>query len=161
MARTAVRKRAGFTIIEVLVTLVIISILASAAVPMAELAIKRSREQELRQALREIRESLDAHKQAWDDGKILKKAGESGYPRSLDVLTDGVADKTTNGAKIRFIRRIPRDPLSRDTSIPASKMWGKRSYASTYDDPREGDDVYDVYSLVEGSGLNGVPYREW
>lgn len=153
---------AGFTIIELLVTVVIISVLASAALPMTELVVQRNKEQELRHALREIRDALDAYKQAGDEGRILRKAGESGYPRTLEVLVEGVVDaKDIKGTKIRFIRRIPRDPFSSDQTAPASQTWGKRSYASSADDPKSGDDVYDVYSLSAGTGLNGSPYREW
>lgn len=152
----------GFTIVELLMTIVIISILASAAFPMAELAIQRNKEQDLRRALREIRSALDAYKQAGDEGRIARKAGDSGYPRTLEALVDGVTDaKNPSGAKIYFLRRIPRDPFYADASAPPAGTWGKRSYASSADDPKEGDDVYDVYSLAPGAGLNDVPYREW
>lgn len=153
---------AGFTIIELLVTVVIVSIVASAALPMTELVVQRNKEQELRHALREIRDALDAYKQAGDEGRIIRKAGESGYPRTLEVLVEGIVDaKDPKGAKIHFLRRIPRDPFSPDQTAPASQTWGKRSYASSADDPKPGDDVYDVYSLAAGAGLNGSPYREW
>jgi len=155
-------KQRGFTIVELLVTVVLVSILASAAFPMAELAVQRNKEQELRRVLREIRDALDAYKQAGDEGKILRKVGESGYPRTLQALADGVVDaKSPTGAKLYFLRRIPRDPLSTDAGVSAAQTWGKRSYASSPDDPKEGEDVYDVYSLSTGTGLNGIPYREW
>lgn len=155
-------RRRGFTIVELLVTVVLVSILASAAFPMAQLAVQRSKEQELRRTLREIRDALDAYKQAGDEGSILRKPGESGYPRTLEALADGVVDaKSPTGAKLYFLRRIPRDPLSPDIGASAAKTWGKRSYSSSGDDPKEGDDVYDIYSLAAGDGLNGVPYREW
>jgi general secretion pathway protein G len=156
------RKHRGFTIIEMLVTVVIVSILASVAFPMAELAVQRNKEQELRRALRDIREALDAYKQAGDEGKFLRKAGESGYPRTLEILADGAVDvKSPTGAKIYFLRRIPRDPFSQDVDVPAAKTWGKRSYASSADDPKEGEDVYDIYSTSPRVGLNGILYREW
>lgn len=156
------RKQYGFTIVELLVTVVIVSILASAALPMAELSVQRNKEQELRRVLREIREALDAYKQAGDEGRIVRKAGESGYPPTLEVLADGVVDaKSPTGAKMHFLRRIPRDPFFTDLSVPAAKMWGKRSYASSADEPKEGDDVYDIYSVSSDAGLNGIPYREW
>lgn len=156
------RQQYGFTIVELLVTVVIVSILASAALPMAELSVQRNKEQELRRVLREIREALDAYKQAGDEGRIVRKAGESGYPPTLEVLADGVVDaKSPTGAKMHFLRRIPRDPFFTDLSVPAAKMWGKRSYASSADDPKEGDDVYDIYSVSSDAGLNGIPYREW
>lgn len=152
----------GFTIIELLVTIVIVSVLASVAFPMAELANQRAKEQELRHALREIRDALDAYKQAGDEGRIVRKPDESGYPASLDVLVNGSLDaRSTSGAKLYFLRRIPRDPFSPDATLSAPASWGLRSYASSADEPKEGNDVYDVYSLSTAVGLNGIPYREW
>jgi general secretion pathway protein G len=163
MRRVASRLgHSGFTIIELLVTLVIVSILASAILPMAELTVQRNKEQDLRHALREIREALDAYKQAGDEGRVVRKANESGYPPTLAQLVDGVPDaKSPSGARIYFLRRIPRDPFYSDQSTPAAKTWGLRSYASSAEEPKEGGDVYDVYSTAPGNGLNGVPYREW
>lgn len=158
----AMKRQQGFTIVELLMTIVIVSILASVAFPMAELAIQRNKEQDLRRALREIRQALDAYKQAGDEGKIARKPGESGYPSSLELLVNGVTDtKNPTGAKIYFLRRIPRDPFFTDTSVPPGGTWEKRSYASSPDDPKEGDDVYDIFSTMSGIGLNGIPYREW
>lgn len=155
-------RRSGFTIIELLVTVVIVSILASVALPMTELAVQRNKEQELRHALREVRDALDAYKQAGDEGRIIRKADESGYPHTLEILVQGVQDaKSPKRAKIYFLRRIPRDPFFGDTSVSAAMTWGKRSYASSADDPKEGDDIYDIYSLSPDTGLNGTPYREW
>ena len=152
----------GFTLSELLVTVAIVGLLATLALPMTELAVQRSKEQELRLALREIRTGIDAYKKAWDDGRIQKGLDDSGYPQTLDVLADGVEDfKNPKRIKMYFLRRIPRDPLVRDTRSPAADTWGKRSYKSPPDDPQEGDDVYDVYSLSKGVGLNRVPYREW
>lgn len=152
----------GFTIVELLVTVVIISILASAIFPMAELSFQRTHEQELRTALRELRTAIDAYRQAVDEGRIQKKADESGYPRRLEDLTDGVPDaKNPKGGKIVFLRRIPRDPMVRDPSVADIQTWGKRSYISTRENPREGDDVFDIYSLAPGVGMNGIAYREW
>jgi general secretion pathway protein G len=156
------RKEYGFTIVELLVTVVIVSILASVAFPMAEFTVQRGKEQDLRRALREIREALDAYKQAGEEGKIMRKVGESGYPSTLEVLVDGAPDaKSPTEAKVYFLRRIPRDPFFPDVSAAASKSWGKRSYSSSADDPKEGKDVYDIYSLSTGAGLAGIPYREW
>lgn len=150
--------------IEVAVTAAIIALLASIAFPMAEVAVQRSKERELRAALWQVREALDAYKQAEEEGHILRKAGESGYPPSLQTLVDGVEDaKSPDTAKPRiyFLRRIPRDPFIKGNDIPAEQTWGKRSYASPAADPKEGKDVFDVYSRASGTGLNGVPYREW
>jgi general secretion pathway protein G len=155
-------RHAGFTLIELVITVAIVAILASAALPMAEVAVQRSREQELRGALRQIREAIDAYKQAVDEGRVPKALDESGYPKSLQVLVDGVEDaKSPRKAKIYFLRHLPRDPLTRDSNAAADATWGRRSYASPPDDPQEGDDVYDVYSQAKGVGLNGIPYREW
>jgi general secretion pathway protein G len=156
------RTRRGFTLIELLVTLAILGVLASAVVPLAELAVKRSKERDLQAALREIRGALDEYKRAFDEGRIPKKADESGYPPSLDVLVRGVSnEKDPKKARIYFLRRIPRDPFSTDPATPAARTWGERSYASPPDAPAAGNDVFDVYSLAEGVGLNGIPYRQW
>lgn len=156
-----IRQRA-FTLIELVVTVAIVGLLASVAIPLAELSIKRTKEQELRTALRQIRTALDAYKQASDEGRILRTAGESGYPKTLQVLVDGVEDaKNPLRSKIYFLRRIPRDPFYDDKTTPADRTWGKRSYASSADNPKEGDDVFDVYSLTPGQGLNGTDYRDW
>ena len=102
-------------------------------------------------------------KKAVDDGRILKAADESGYPKTLAVLVEGVLDPKDpdKQKKIYFLRRLPRDPLHTDASVEPERTWGRRSYASPPDAPREGADVYDVYSLSERTGLNGVPYKEW
>ena len=116
----------------------------------------------MRTALRHIRTAIDAYKQAADQGRIAKEADESGYPPSLDVLVQGVEDKRSKDReKIYFLRRLPRDPTFPDSSAPAAATWGKRSYASPPDAPRAGKDVYDVYSLSPGAGLNGVDYFYW
>ncbi len=156
------RKKRGFTIIELLVTVVIVSILASVALPMTELAVRRNKERILQHEVQVIREALDAYKQAGDEGNIVRKVGETGYPATLEMLVKGVPDaKNPLGAKLYFLRRIPRDPFFPDTRVAAGETWGKRSYASGPGDPKEGSDVYDVYSLSDGVGMNGVPYREW
>lgn len=154
-------RQRGFTIVELLVTLVIVGILASAVFPMAELAVRRGKEQELREALRTIRTALDAYKRAGDEGHIERKADESGYPPTLADLVSGVTDaKNANGSKLRFLRVIPRDPFA-DAEMAAEKTWGLRSYASSHEEPKPGKDVFDVYSTASGTGLNGVSYREW
>ena len=152
----------GFTLIELLVTVVIIGLLASIALPLSELATKRNNEQDLRRALREIREALDAYKRASDDGHIPRSLEQSGYPPTLATLVEGVTDaKSATGTKLRFLRRVPRDPLAPNPSGAPESSWGLRSYESPVDAPRPGRDVFDVYSTSAAVGLNGVPYKEW
>ncbi len=140
----------------------IVALLASVALPVSELAVQRTKEQELRRTLRQIREAIDLYKQASDEGRIKKSIGDSGYPKKLEELAEGVDDlKSPKKEKIYFLRRIPPDPLNADPTLSAAASWGKRSYASPPDDPREGDDVFDVFSLAPGKGINGQPYRDW
>ena len=151
----------GFTLIELLISVAILALLASGAMTFADLAAKRSQEQELRVALRQIREGIDAYKAAADARRIAKAADESGFPPTLAALTEGVADAgSAKGGKLYFLRRLPRDPLA-DPVLPAADTWGLRSYASPPDDPQPGRDVYDVYSLSPRAGIGGRPYREW
>ena len=152
----------GFTLIELVITIAIVAILATVALPLTSITVQRSKEQELQASLRQIRDAIDAYKQAVDDKRIIKAADESGYPKSLETLAEGVVDaKSANKEMIYFLRRIPRDPLSKNSNATASETWGKRSYKSAPDDPQEGEDVFDVYSLSSGIGLNGIAYREW
>jgi len=152
----------GFTLIELVITVAIVALLASVALPVSELAVQRTKEQELRRTLRQIRDAIDAYKQASDEGRIQKSVGDSGYPKKLEELAEGVDDqKSPKKVKIYFLRRIPRDPLNADPTLSAPATWGKRSYASPPDDPRDGDDVFDVFSLAPGKGINGQPYRDW
>jgi len=151
----------GFTLIELLVTLVIVATLASVAMPLSALNQQRAKERELRQNLSEIRAAIDAYKQAVDEGRIYHSLDQSGYPPRLSSLVDGVVDvKSPVSRKIYFLRRIPKDPFAED-AVDGESSWGKRSYASPPDAPREGKDVYDIYSRSDKSGLNGIPYREW
>jgi general secretion pathway protein G len=159
--RRANRASHGFTLIELMITVAIVAILASAALPLTQITVQRAKEQELRASLRQIREAIDAYKQAADEGRVSRKADESGYPPELGALASGVADiKSPEKKMIYFLRRVPRDPIA-PPELTAVETWGKRSYASPPDDPRDGEDVFDVYSMADGVGLNGVPYREW
>jgi len=152
----------GFSLIELMVTLALMAVLATLAVPMMQLAVQRQKEQDLRAALMQIREGIDAYKRAADQGRIIVKVGESGYPHSLEELVEGVPDaKSPSQQTLYFLRRLPRDPFHADTSAAPADTWAKRSYASPPDDPAEGADVFDVYSPSEVVGLNGVPYRDW
>jgi general secretion pathway protein G len=154
-------REAGFSLIEVMITVAIIGILASIAAPLTETVVQRSKEQELKTALMTIRNAIDAYKEAVDAGRIQRSAGDSGYPPNLAALVDGVTDaRNPSGAKIYFLRRIPRDPLA-DRRLPAVQTWGLRSYDSPPDAPRSGKDVFDVYSLDTGQALDGTFYRDW
>jgi general secretion pathway protein G len=145
----------GFTLVELLIVVAIVALLASIAAPLAELGYQRGKEQELRVALREIREAIDAYKRAGDEGKIERKADASGYPPTLETLVEGVEEKSNpERRKIFFLRRIPKDPLT-------GGEWGLRSYASTAAEPQPGRDVYDVFSRSDEVGINKIPYREW
>jgi general secretion pathway protein G len=145
-----------------MITLAILALLASVAVPFAQLAQQRHKETELRDSLRMIRGGLDAYRQSVREGRVDAPADSSGYPPHLDALWRGVADKTQpDDTKLYFLRRLPRDPFYPDSSVPPASTWGLRSYASPPDAPEAGRDVYDVYSLSPATGLNGVPYREW
>jgi general secretion pathway protein G len=151
----------GFTLIEMIVVVLIVSILASAAMPMAALHKRRTQEVELRQALRTIRSGLDAYKKAWDDGRIEKRVEDTGYPPRLEDLVTGVKDiKSAKGLRIYFLRRLPRDPFA-EPDVPAAQTWGLRSYDSSPDSPSPGADVFDVYSTADGTGLDGTPYQQW
>jgi general secretion pathway protein G len=153
----------GFTIVELVISVAIISLLATAVVPSAQLLYQRERERELRASLRTLRGALDAYKTASDSGRIKKSVDKSGYPPNLQSLVEGVDDagSAKEGTKIYFLRRLPRDPFWPDATAPAADTWGLRSYASPPDDPQPGDDVYDIYSRSSRTGLNGVPYHDW
>ncbi len=152
----------GFTLIELVVAVAIVGVLAWMAVPLLEVAQQRQKEGELRLALRQIRGALDAYRQAVLDKKIAAPADASGYPPNLEVLAEGAPDITQPDRRpLYFLRRLPRDPFAASGDADAGETWGKRSYASPPDDPKEGEDVFDVYSLSAKIGLNGVRVREW
>lgn len=154
--------RRGFTLIELVVTVAILGVLALAAAPLLENTVRRHKEAELRGALRDIRNAIDAYQRAAAEGKVARKADESGYPHRLEDLYLGVDNiQDPEKRKIYFLRRLPRDPFATDGALPAAQTWGKRSYESSPDAPREGNDVFDVHSRSEAVGSNGVPYREW
>jgi len=152
----------GFTLIELVITVAIVGLLASAALPLASMTMQRTKESELRSALRVIRGGIDAYKLAADQGRVMVPAEGSGYPADLKFLYEGVEDAhDPNKTKIYFLRRLPRDPFFPDATAAPEDTWGLRSYASPPEDPQPGADIYDVYTLSTGKGLNGIPYREW
>lgn len=156
------RRARGFTVIEMVVTVAIVGLLASIALPLAELTVQRAKEHELRRALREIRTAIDAYKAATDQGRVARAADASGYPPNLDILVEGVPDARDPGKRpIYFLRRLPRDPFHDAAQDRAADTWGLRSYDSPPDAPRAGKDVFDVHSRSQASGINGIPYREW
>ena len=150
------RRHSGFTLIELLVTVMIISILVGLAVPLARNSIKQEKEFALRSALREIRTALDKYKDASDRGFIMMKIDTEGYPETLQILVDGVDAVGQVNKKLKFLRRIPIDPMTK------SAEWGQRSYQ---DDPKStswgGQNVFDVYTKSEGTALDGTKYSEW
>ena len=150
----------GFTIIELLVVMAVLSILAMAAFPLAEVSVQRDREQELKRNLWQIRDAIDAYKRAVDTGLIAVPAGNPGYPPNLEALVVGLPNAKTAGQRQFFLRRIPRDPFA-VPGVPAEKSWGLRSYQSPPNAPQPGEDVYDVFSTSDKVGLNGVALRDW
>jgi general secretion pathway protein G len=157
----AMRAR-GFTLIELVITLAIIGLLATAAMPLAQLVAQREKEADLRTALRDIRTAIDAYRVAAQTGHIKQELGASGYPPDLKSLYAGVEDVSSEKkVNLYFLRRVPRDPFFPDANVAAEETWGLRSYQSPPEDPQPGDDVFDVYSQSGSKGLNGIPYREW
>ncbi|HEY5309860.1 MAG TPA: type II secretion system protein [Casimicrobiaceae bacterium] len=163
--RTVVR---GFTFVELMITFALIGLLSMLALPLYEVTATRAKEAELRHALRTIRDGIDVYKAATDSGRLARASGESGYPPSLDVLTqslDLVGQRDASGSiasqRMVILRELPRDPFCTDTSIAAPQTWSTRSYASRPDDPQPGPDVFDVASKSSLVGLDGTPYASW
>ncbi|MBV4536085.1 type II secretion system protein [Pseudomonas urmiensis] len=155
------RQARGFSLIEVVLTLALLGMLAAMAAPLTETVVRRGKEQQLREALYQIRDAIDAYKRAFDAGYIEKRLNASGYPPNLQVLVDGVRDvRSGKGAKFYFLRRIPHDPLLA-VKDDDQGGWGLRAYDSSADNPRDGEDVFDVYSKARGKGLNSIPYGQW
>jgi general secretion pathway protein G len=150
-----VRSR-GFTLLEMITTVTVLLILASAVVPMARNGVRRQKELELRRSLREVRLAIDSYKTAVDQQKIKPPALENnGYPESLEILVEG-APMMGKTLKQRFLRRIPVDPFL------GRAEWGLRSIADEPDSTSwGGGNVFDIYSLAPGTGMNGIPYHEW
>jgi len=154
------RNSGGYTFVELLVVATIILILASAIMPLAKVSARRQRELELRRVLREMRTAIDKFKDAADLGQIGSldlKVGSENYPADLQMLVDGVsAANDPTGRKLKFLRRIPVDPMTRSTE------WGLRSYQDKPDSTRwGGQNVFDVYTTFDGKALDGTKYRDW
>jgi len=154
------RNSRGYTFVELLVVTTIILILASAVMPLAKVTAQRTREAELRHALRELRTAIDKYKDAADLGQIGSldlKVGSENYPPDLQTLVDGVtAANDATGRKLKFLRRVPFDPMTRGTE------WGLRSYQDKPDTTRwGGQNVFDVYTTFDGKALDGTKYRDW
>lgn len=150
----------GFTFIELLVVSALLLVLASAAMPLAKVTMQRQREAELRRSLRDIRTAIDKFKDAVDTGQIGStdiRAGSEGYPPDLETLVEGVsAAGDASGRKLKFLRRIPIDPMTNSTD------WGKRSYQDRPDSASwGGQNVFDVYTKSEATALDGTKYKDW
>ncbi|HZL27034.1 MAG TPA: type II secretion system protein [Acidobacteriaceae bacterium] len=144
---------AGLTLIELMIVVVMLGILSSAAVPIARFQVKRTRERELRQDLWEMRAAIDAYKDAADKGGIQTKVDSNNYPPDLQTLVDGVDIQSKH---VRFLRSIPVDPMTRNTD------WGLRSNQDDPDaDSFGGQNVYDVYTKSQGTALDGTKYSTW
>jgi general secretion pathway protein G len=154
--------RRGYTLIELLIVLAVLAMLASMAMPLAQMTVQREKERELKRALWEIRDAIDAYHRACESGAVAIPSGGPTYPPSLLALTIPIPDARPDrhGQVLRFLRRVPRDPFA-DPLLPADRSWGLRSYLSEADNPQPGADVYDVHSRSEGLGMNGVPLKQW
>jgi general secretion pathway protein G len=152
----------GFSYVEIIFAIAILAVMATAVMPYAELAVIRKKEADLNGSLRQIRSAIDDYKQAVEDKRITKDADETPYPKTLLELVQGVDDASSpDKRQIYFLRRLPRDPMFDDVTVPAEQTWGLRSYTSPPDAPEAGDDVFDVFSFSEEVGLNGIPYNKW
>lgn len=152
--RLAGADQGGVTLLELIIVIAILLILMGAAVPVVRVSIKRERETELRRDLWEMRNAIDRYKDAADKNAFQVKLGTEGYPPDLDTLVNGV--EIAGGKKIRFLRRVPVDPMT------GNKDWGMRSMQ---DDPQSdswgGQSVFDVYTKSDGTALNGTKYKDW
>jgi general secretion pathway protein G len=150
------RRVRGYTLIELVVVCVTLAVLAGITMPVVKFTVKRSKEMELRADLREMRAAIDEFKRYSDAGLIPIELGTDGYPKELGVLVEGVDVVGQVDRRVRFLRRIPIDPMTGEDE------WGLRSYQDDWDATSwGGENVYDVYSLSGGVGLNGVPYTKW
>lgn len=158
--------RRGFTLIEMVAVLAIVGLLATAALPLQELAVRRVREQALREGLRTIRQALDAHRNAVEGRKIAAGPGGTPWPHDLAQLTQGIpvldseGRPAASGERLYLLRRLPRDPFA-DPALPAADTWGLRASDSPAEAPAAGLDVFDVHSRAPGTALDGERYADW
>lgn len=156
MKLRSMRGQAGYTLAELVMVAAVMVILAGAALPAVKFTARRTKEMELRHHLRSMRDAIDTHKRYSDMGLLPVDLGTEGYPAELEVLVEGVDIAGQVDRKLKLLRRIPVDPMTGEAE------WGLRSYQDESDsDSWGGENVFDVYSLSGGVGLNGVPYREW
>ena len=162
--QSAIRKRPrGFTLLEIIIVITILSVLTAAAIPMVRNTVRREREAELRIALRQLRQAIDRYKFYFDQSNgaaiPIEWKTQSGYPKDLKILVEGFVPANVVGTsenRIRFLRRLPIDPLTGTTE------WGLRSYKDKFDSTSwGGEDVFDVYTKSDGQALNGTKYRDW
>lgn len=150
------RHQSGFTLAEMVIVVALLGILVGVTLPVVKFTQKRSKEMELRHDLRQMRNAIDEFKRLSDLGLIPVDFGTEGYPADLEILVEGVELVGQVDKRARFLRRIPVDPMTGEAE------WGLRSFQDEPDSTSwGGENVYDVYSLSEGVGLNGVPYSEW
>ena len=165
----AVKNRHGLTIIELIITVAILTVLGMLVLPLTQMTVKRTKELELRRNLREIRTAIDNYKKAYDDAVDVKKTKQkavdkSGYPETFELLIEGDDFGEVGKDKKKFLRRIPPDPFNRKgkDAKKADEMWGLRSYADKPDSTQwDGKDVFDVYSLSEETAIDGTKYKDW
>lgn len=156
LTKLSTRGQAGYTLAELVMVAAVMTILAGAALPAVKFTARRTKEMELRHHLRTMRDAIDTYKRYSDTGLLAVDIGTEGYPAELDDLVEGVEIVGQIDRKLKLLRRIPVDPMTGEAE------WGLRSFQDEADsDSWGGENVYDVYSLSNGVGLNGVPYREW
>ena len=158
--RLPLRTAGGYTFVELLIVVTLLSILAAAAMPLVRVTVRRQKEAELRYTLREVRTAIDRYKDAVDRGLIAGtnvRLGSEGYPPDLKTLVEGVTvANDASGRKLKFLRRVPLDPIMNSTD------WGMRSYQDSAETSSwGGQNVFDIYSKAPGKGLDGIPYRQW
>jgi len=156
LRKLSTRGQAGYTLAELVMVAAVMVILAGAALPAVKFTARRTKEMELRHDLRTMREAIDTYKRFSDMGHLAVDVGTEGYPAELEDLVEGVEIAGQIDRKLKLLRRIPVDPMTGEAE------WGMRSFQDEPDsDSWGGENVFDVYSLSNGVGLNGVPYREW